>query len=348
MIAHFRRAALVALCACPAWAEVPLPVTIVTAHVDQPIEIASVYGRIEAAESYAAAFRSGGRVTEVLVDVGQHVPRDAVLARLDPTIATAEHAAAQAAIQAAEAALQQALQARDRARRLLERGAGTQAQSDAAIQAYLSAKSVRDQALTRLEKARQTLDDTSLRAIEDAVVTDRSIDPGEIVGAGSTVMTLAREGRREVVFMAPDIAGLSQYLGLKVRLFPVDSNINYDGQVSEISPVVGASGTVQVKVALAPSARADLPIGTLVRAEIARPTDSAIVLPWDVLTSDPRGPAVWVVDPATMRVTLRPVGLAGYGDATVRLSFGVTEGELVVSAGSQGLYEGRVVKKGEE
>lgn len=338
---------LAALCVSPAVADTALPVQIVTARSEAVTEIYSVYGRIEATDSYRAAFRSGGRVTEVLADVGMLVHEGEVLARLDPTIALAERTAAQASLQAAEAALQQAMQARDRAAQLLERGVGTQAQLDAATEAHLGARATRDQAQTRLEKARQSVEDAELRAIEEAVVTERFVDPGEITGAGTPVMTLARAGQREAIFMAPDVAGLSAQMGRKVDLFPVEGTARYHGQVSEIVPVVAGSGTVTVTVSLNAGAEA-LPIGALVRAEFPETQPEAIVLPWSSLASEPEGPAVWVVDPDTMTVASRRVALAGYGDATVRISAGIAEGDWVVAAGSHLLYPGRVVARAED
>ena len=51
------------------------------------------------------SFRVGGRITERLVNVGDHVTADQVLARLDPQQQQATVTAAEAAVQAAEAVL---------------------------------------------------------------------------------------------------------------------------------------------------------------------------------------------------------------------------------------------------
>jgi hypothetical protein len=50
-----------------------------------------------------------------------------------------------------------------------------------------------------------------------------------------------------------------------------------------------------------------------------------------------------VVDPATKAVTLRPVGVERYRTGEILVRDGLSEGDLVVTAGGQLLREGQVV-----
>ena len=328
--------------------QAPLLVEIVTARL-APVSISvSLTGTIEAEDSYAAAFREGGQIVEMTVDVDDRVGAGEILARVDPTRAEAAEAAARASVGAAEAALRQAEQARDRAASLLESGAGTQAQLDAAAEAFLTARSARDQVATQLAKAERALEDTVLRAVEDAIVTERLADPGEVVGAGQTVLTLASEGGREAVFFAPDLPGLDSFVGQPIGLTLLQSDsASFEATLSEVSPVVAETGTVEVKVALTEDQGADLPIGTPVEAQAELVEGPAITVPWNALTATADGPAVWTVDPDSMAVRLTPVAVAGYADDTVQITQGLAEGDLVVGAGSHALYSGRIVTPAE-
>ena len=305
-------------------------------------------GSIEAQDSYAASFREGGQIVELNIDVDDRVGAGEILARVDPTRVEAAAAAARASVGAAEAALHQAEQARDRAASLLDSGSGTQAQLDAAAEAFLTARSARDQAAAQLAKAERALEDTVLRAVEDAIVTERFADPGEVVGAGQPVLTLAGEGGREAVFFAPDAAGLQGFVGQPVRLTLLEGErASFEAALSEVSPVVAETGTVEVKVALAGDQGAGLPIGTPVEGQAELAQGLAVTVPWNALTATAGGPAVWTVDPATMAVRLTPVTVASYGDEIVQIIDGLTEGDLVVGAGSHALYAGRIVTPAE-
>ena len=325
--------------------EAPLLVEIVTAEV-APVTLAiTLTGTIEAENTYTASFRVGGQVIEVAVDVDGQVEPGEVLARVDPTQAEAAAAAARASLSAAEAALRQAEQARDRATSLLARGAGTQAEAEATSEAALTARSSRDQAAVELAKAQRALEDTVLTALDEAVVTERLADPGEVVAAGQAVLTLADDGGREAVFLAPDVASLGRFVGQPARLSLLEGDdASFEAALTEVSPVVAEDGTVEVKVALSGGQGASLPIGTPVGGQVELAQAPAISVPWSALTATADGPAVWTVDPQTMAVSLTPVTISGYADEAVQVADGLAEGDLVVGAGSQALYAGRVVQ----
>jgi multidrug efflux pump subunit AcrA (membrane-fusion protein) len=53
---------------------------------------------------------------------------------------------------------------------------------------------------------------------------------------------------------------------------------------------------------------------------------------------------VWIVDPETNTVSLRPVGVARFNPASVTIADGIAPGELVVTAGVQALRPGQEVR----
>ena len=325
-------------------AKAPLPVEIVTARVE-PVNITvRLTGSIEAEDRYTVAFREGGQILEMNVDVDDRVKAKDVLARVDPSRAEAAAAAARASVVAAEAALRLAEQGRDRAARLLESGAGTQAQLDTAAEAFLTARSSRDQAAAQLAKAEQALEDTVLVAAEDAIVTERLTDPGEVVSPGQSVLAMASAKGRKAVFFAPDVPGLNSFVGQPVRLTPLErTEKSFEAALSEVSLIVAETGTVEIEVALAEDQGADLPIGAPVEAQAELVQEPAIAVPWNALTATADGPAVWTVDPDTMAAHLRAVTVASYADVVVQIADGLAEGDLVVGAGSHELYPGRTV-----
>ncbi|MBZ4021290.1 hypothetical protein CKO11_02280 [Rhodobacter sp. TJ_12] len=336
--------------ALPGHAESPLAVKVVTAHTGPALIHIELSGTIAAAEAVPVGFRAGGRILSITAEVGQRVTKGTVLAQIDATQAAAALRAAQAQDAAAEAMLTQAEQARARAAALTLRGAATQAALDAATEAALSARSARDQARAALAKARQTLEDCTLHAPADGIVTNRDAEPGQIVGAAQTVLTIARDGAREAVFYVPDFAALDRFDGRRVTLRPVEGpGPAREAVVTEIAPLVaGATGTVRVKARLSGAPGLVPPgLGTAVVSVVDLPFGSAIALPWSALVSHEGKPAVWTVDPQTQRAEIAPVRVLRYTDNRIEISEGLSEGALVVTQGAHLLYPGRVVHMSE-
>lgn len=324
-------------------ADTALPVEIVAVGRTPLLVESRLVGTVEATNAYPGAFRSGGRIVEVAVDIGDQVPAGTVMARIDPAQAEASVAAAAAQLAAAATGLQQARDARDRASSLLERGVGTRAQLDAAEEAYLGARARHDQADAQLASARQAVEDTVITAREDVVVLDRKVNPGEIVGAGQEVLSLASDGRLEAVFLSPDVTGLAALRDIEITLHP-DGQAPFTARVTEISPVLTATGTVEVHVAVPAEAGAGLNIGETIAGDVRHESAPVISVPWTALAATRGGPAVWTVNPADMTVRLTPITIADYRDFAIDVSEGLADGDLVVGAGSQALYEGMTVR----
>jgi len=69
-----------------------------------------------------------------------------------------------------------------------------------------------------------------------------------------------------------------------------------------------------------------------------------ISLPASALTAKEKGPAVWVVNPDSLTVSLKPVEVLRFDPGTVVLSGGLDTGEIVVTAGVQALHPGQKVR----
>jgi multidrug efflux pump subunit AcrA (membrane-fusion protein) len=70
-------------------------------------------------------------------------------------------------------------------------------------------------------------------------------------------------------------------------------------------------------------------------------TALTIEIPASALTEIDRRPAVWVVDPSSLTVSLRNVDILRQNPATVAISEGLDTGDIVVTAGVQALHPGQ-------
>lgn len=174
-------------------------------------------GRLEA-ETLHVATKLPGRVVEVLVDEGDSVERNQVVARIDSDALRAEleaaeaelratvelHQATAAAVQRAES--QQALAVKEhararglRARNVIDEGsmdrretelAVARASTEEALRQLARAESAIEAAAARAKRLRTDLEETELRAPRRGRVQYRLVEPGEVLGAGGRIATI--------------------------------------------------------------------------------------------------------------------------------------------------------------
>lgn len=328
------------------WAETDnLRVEFVTAEEKPLLLDLRLSGTIEAHDSVDLGFRQSGRIAEVLIEEGDHVDRSDPLARLDSVQQEQGLNVAEASLAAARATYAQAKQAADRANAMLERGVGTRAARDQAAQALSEAEGAVERAESGTDQARRALDETVLRAPDDSVVTGRDMSPGQVVGAAQPVVSLASVGGLEAVFNSPDHPVLDSAMGATVRLTTIDvESPEMTATVTEIAPLVDPeTGTVTVRARIENGPDGVGLLGAAVRGQLRVQGDSGIVVPWTALTRQGEAAAVWVVDEQG-KVSLTSVEISHFSDDGVYLSGGIQAGQIVVGAGSQLLYPGRVVE----
>lgn len=323
----------------------PVRVRVVETAVSQYQPVYALTGVIAARTESNLAFRTGGRVLERTVEVGDHVTSDMVLARLDPEEQQADLRAAQASVDAATAQLRQATAAFERQKTLLAQGFTTRAAYDQAEQAMRVAQSSLDGANSRLQTARDALGFTELRAGTNGIVTAANIEPGQLVQAAQTAFAIAADGDRDAVFDLDEalVATFDRPPQVVIRLLS-DPSVTAVGIGRELSPVVDpGTGTIRGKITI-PDTPPAMSLGAAIAGSMQAPGRDAIILPWGSMFSENGKPAVWVVDAASKAVTLRAVDVISYDSGSVAVASGVNAGEQVVSSGGQLLHPGLVVE----
>ncbi|MCX8571628.1 efflux RND transporter periplasmic adaptor subunit [Aminobacter sp. MET-1] len=291
------------------------------------------------------SFQVGGRVAERTVDVGQHVQKGQVLARLDPLEQQSDVRAAQASLDAAQAQLRQASAAFDRQKTLLGQGFTTRRDYDLANQQLKVAQSGVEAAQSQLGNANDRLGYTELKATAAGVVTARTVEVGQVVQAAQTVFTVAEEGDRDAVFNVDEALVARTPVAPDVTISLIsDPRIKAMGKVREVSPAVDpASGSIRVKVTV-PNTPIEMPLGAAVTGTITSQAQQAVVLPWQSLMSDAGKPAVWIVDPTTKAVAMAPIDILSFATGVVVVAKGLDPGQTVVAQGGQLLNTGQVVE----
>jgi RND family efflux transporter MFP subunit len=324
-------------------AEPALFVSVTTVQETHETRRFSLVGEIVARHSFAPSFPMSGRIAEVMVQEGDTVAAGTPLARIEAVQQEQALLAAQAGLVKAQADHSQYEKDLERQGALLERGATTRIEQEAAQDALNISAASLTQAIADLDRAQRSLEDTVLHASSSAKVIERMIETGQVVGAAQQVFELALGDDLDAVFEVPETL-LNQKGKSEVVLSVLDRpDDTFSGHVREVSPFIDdRTGTVTVKVSVSepPSI---LSYGEAVRGTTEVKGGVRVVLPYSALSATQDGPAIWIVDPQDNSVDLMGVEIDRFETGKIVLMVGVPEGSLVVTQGAQLLYPGRVV-----
>ncbi len=344
-LAVIARAAGAAACAKhEAPTEAVRPVQLTQVSLGAGGDSAVFAGEIKPRHEADLGFRIGGKIVARYVDVGARVKRGQVLARLDPADVGLQTEAAKAQLAAAETEYTFAKAEFERYQTLLE-------------QKFISASA--------LDAKRNTLNANRAKYEQAKAQLAVSAQPGELRGAGG------RPGRRDHRGQRRSRAGGDAGPGRRAPrarrgerkspsrcrrtasascaprrrwacvLWANPAKV-YPARVREVAPAVDpATRTFAVRVSILapdPAMQWGMTANVVLRGEgIA----NVAVLPLTALYQRDGKPAVWIFDPGTQKVSLRPVEIGPYREDGVVIRSGLNVGDLVVTAGVHKLTAGR-------
>jgi RND family efflux transporter MFP subunit len=337
------------LAGCQQEAEAPPPeprqVRTTTIATGENTKSLTFTGRIEAEDEVPLAFRISGRLLENNAVVGQRVEAGDLIARLESQNEENSLRAAAASLAATEAQLAQAQGQYERQQQLLDRGFTTRSNFELAQKGARTAQSQVDAAEAQLRASEDLLGFTELRADQDGVFTTVGPAAGEVVQAGQMVARLARADGRDAVFDIPAQVLRTAPANPKIKVALADDpNVTVEGFVREVSPQADpVTRTFEVKVGLI-NPPETMRLGATVNGTLNTDAGPGVEVPASALTRSNQLPAVWIVNPSDMTVSLRNVEIARHGETLVWISEGLSEGDVVVTAGVQALHPGQKIR----
>jgi RND family efflux transporter MFP subunit len=325
------------------------PVRTVVVREDRLNHRLSFHGVLVPVDRARLAFQSPGVVITRPAQMGQAVRRGELLATLDnPELGPAQRAAA--------ARLQEALTQRDQAKRELARqrslsttgavGEETVEQREAEL-ASLEAAVARAEA--DLAGTRQRLEDATLLAPFDGVISSVIVEPGEFVSAGQAVMDIGGLEKVEVRVLLPAslVSELNIGKELTVKVPQLGDNES-TGRVTELS-TIGERETglfpVTVEIPVDP-ASSMIRAGMQAEVLVVYADVEGMIVPLAAIV-DPVGGNPKLFRAADGVVTEIPVRILAIADGEVAVeSEGdrLTSGDRVVVAGHRSLTNGQQVR----
>lgn len=340
--------AVLALAACSSQAEVATTprVARVAPIQNAGAQALSVYpGEVHARYESALGFRVGGKIAVRKVDMGAVVKQGQVLAELDPNDLELAHASAKATLSSAEAALRLAQSEYDRYASLRERQFIAQLALDSKRSALDAARAHVAEARAALAAAANQRDYAALRADADGVVTAIHAEVGQVVATGQPVMTLARDGTREIEINVPEqaIAQVSAGTPARIELWTEDGQ-HHAAHVREVAPAADAvTRTFRVRVSF-DGEDAPARLGQTARVYFAaNAEDGQFLVPLSAVHEQAGQAALWQVDAKTRQIHLAPVAIRSYGESGAIVAGKLLANDWIVTAGVHRLREGEVI-----
>lgn len=304
----------------------------------------SITGTLEAKTEARVRAELAGPVKRTFADEGQRVRVGALLARLDDTAVRDAYLSAKSAVRSAESALQNARRNAERASRLAQAGALPERDLETAQLNATNAEGALADAQARLALAGKQLANTVIRAPITGAVSERAVDPGDVVQVGAALFSLVDLSSLRLEATVP----VEEIDRLKVGS-PVEFSVNgYDrrftGRIERINPAVDpATRQVRIYVAI-PNADQSLVSGLYAEGRVATDARRSVAVPTSAV--DRRGTAPVVHRLKAAKVEVVPVRLGVRDEATelVEILSGITPGDTVLLGSAQGVTEGAAVR----
>lgn len=313
-----------------------IPVLVAEARLAPEEARVTAYGLVRPDREAVLSFKIAGLVKAIAVDAGDIVGKGDVLAELDMREIDADARRATAAAVKAKRDV-------DRIEPLLEKGFVSR-------QRMQDAQTALDMARAELQRVEFNRSLSRILAPADGVVLLRTSEPNEIVSPGQPIVTVSQGGGGFILK-----AGLADRDVARIRLGAA-AHVMLDAfpgrkMAGSVRRIAAASddrtGTFEIEIALesAPEGTASGFIGEA-RIEPAEGAATAVlaVPATAILEGHGSSANVYVVDPESMIVRQRRIGIGTVSGEDVIVTQGLKEGDRVVSAGAPYLREGSKVR----
>ena len=208
-------------------------------------------GKVVAAESSPLSFRVNGTVDEVLVRQGDEVNKGQVLAKIQDRDLQIAVRQARAAVNIARAEVAEAAQSYERAKRLFDQDAGSQAEVEKGSAARATASGNLVSAQSQLEQANRDAASAVLSAPFAGTIASRSIEPFSEVTIGTEAFVLQSGGAVEIDVLVPEALVRDLDHGQAVGIsFPTLPDVSLNGSVNEIGSRTVAGNAFPVSIQL--------------------------------------------------------------------------------------------------
>ncbi len=286
-----------------------------------------------------------GSVVQVFHDPGARVAQGTSLAKIDDRAINDSYLSARSALTAAQTAADIAKRELERAEKLVAVGAIADRDVENARRGDLTARTMHDDAKARLAAAQKQLDATNVLAPYAGIVSERMVNPGDVVAPGSPLFTVVDPAtmRLEAAVPAEELSAVR--IGAAVR-FSVTGypGRTFEGRISSVNPSADPQ-TRQVRLFVRiPNAGNQLVAGLFAEGRVASDSRETLTVPEAAV--DVRGLTPHVVRLRNGRTEQVEVVLGARDETTERIEVksGIVAGDTLLVGPALGISPGTPLK----
>jgi len=314
-------------------------------------QLRTLSGIVAPVEAASLSFEVNGKVQSVDVNLGDTIKKGQILAQLNHRSFELSSKSAKAQLDKANSDKVEAKNSFTRYNQLIKQDLVSQSGFDNAKANYESSKSAVDVAQAQLDIANKNLQDSTLIAPYNGIITKRLVEPSQQINAGQSVFEIEGKHGLKVHVMVPEtlIRELQHNSIIPVR-FPALPQTKMLGRITEIGTRAEAANAFPITVVL----QEDNP---LLRAGMTAELDFTfdgvgktgyqgvtISVPFSALSAGVNQKSyVFIYDPKTQTVNQSEVETENIRNNTVFISSGLKSGEIIAIAGVAFLRDGQKV-----
>ncbi len=289
--------------------------------------------------------QASGTLLEALALPGESVRRGQTLARLDTAALNEALTSARAAVTTARSNLTLTQREEERQRTLAAAGAVADRNVETSHQQVVAARAALAQAEAQASTVQTQLGNTRVTAPFSGVVSDRPVNAGDVVQAGTALYTIVDPSSLELEASVPAEQLAALHIGAPVQFavngFPGRA---FRGRVSRINPTADPA-TRQVRVyAEIPNEQAELVGGLFAEGRVSTRSAVGLTLPEAAIDRRMGRPAVIRIQEGKVQRVEVELGIADRQSQRVEVRQGVQEGDVVLLGAAQELTPGTPVR----
>ncbi len=255
--------------------------TIQPSQARLPIKLAANGDIVAWQEAIIGSESAGLRLAEVRVNVGDQVKAGQVLATFSSEAIQADVAQARASLKEAEARAAEADDNAERGRALQSSGAMSKQEVSQYVTAERTARARVEAAKATLEAQQLRLRYTRVTAPDDGVISARSATVGAVIGSGTELFRMIRQGRLEwrAEVTSSELPQIRRGTSVQVS---AANGAQLQGVVRMIAPTVdlqSRSALVYVDLPASPSKLAPVKAGMFARGEFELGDSASLTVP---------------------------------------------------------------------
>jgi RND family efflux transporter MFP subunit len=324
-------------------------VAVINARADSAAEPLSLPGSLQGLVEAPIYARSSGYLLRWYKDIGSHVTKGEVLAEIDTPEVDQQLSQAIAARGQAASSLELAKSSAARWEALRQKDAVSQQELDERHSAYLQAEANLQAADANMRRLQQTKDFKRVTAPFDGVITQRNVNIGDLIDAGTgdhgrALFMLSQIDQLRIYIYVPQTYAQTIKVGQSVAVTQAElPDQVFHGKVARTAGAIDlATRTLQIEVNL-PNHDGKLLAGSYVAVSLpVTAASTGLVVPGNTLLFRAEGTRIGVVD-QNNHVRLQPVTIGRDFGATVEILSGITAKDALIVNPPDSLADGEAV-----